>query len=133
VRGPQRCRLIGKCHVNGMKCKKEVSSSIITPIYPFPMLAGCVDAPRGYRCSRQESTLCHTSTRTASCRFRQSQKKNQGERSNIHWVFFVARKNMMQRHVGSHGRRTKKIRNKGEKQLKLMNPLILLLLIAILA
>jgi hypothetical protein len=30
---PQGCRLIGKCRVNGRKYVKEVSSSILTPIY----------------------------------------------------------------------------------------------------
>jgi hypothetical protein len=60
---------LDKCRVNGRKCKNEVSSSILTPIYPCPMLAGCVDAPGGYRGSRRESTPCHASTRTTSCRF----------------------------------------------------------------
>jgi hypothetical protein len=45
------------------------------PDLPVPMLAGSVDAPGGYICTRRESTPFHASTRTASCRFRQSQKK----------------------------------------------------------
>jgi len=53
----------------------EVSSLTLTPIYPCPMLVGCVDAHVGYRGSRRESAPCHVSTRTASFRFRQSQKK----------------------------------------------------------
>jgi hypothetical protein len=61
---PQGCRPTGKCRVNGRKYVKEVSSSILTPIYPCPMLVGCVDAPGGYSGSRRESTPCHASTRT---------------------------------------------------------------------
>jgi hypothetical protein len=38
----QGCRPIGKCRVNGRKYVKEVSSSILTPIYLCSMLAGCV-------------------------------------------------------------------------------------------
>jgi hypothetical protein len=37
-------------------CKKELSSLILTSIYPCSILAGCVDAPRGYGGSRGEST-----------------------------------------------------------------------------
>jgi hypothetical protein len=39
---PRGCRPIGKCGVNGRKYVKEVSSSILTPIYLCSMLAGCV-------------------------------------------------------------------------------------------
>jgi hypothetical protein len=39
---PQRCRPIDKCHVNGSKYVKEVSSSILTLIYLCSMLVGGV-------------------------------------------------------------------------------------------
>jgi hypothetical protein len=54
-------------------------------------------------------------------------------RDLIFIVFIVERMDMKQRHVGSHGRRSKKKQEQKEEKGKALNPLILLLLIAILA
>jgi hypothetical protein len=54
-------------------------------------------------------------------------------RGLIFTVFIVPRMDMKQKHTKSYGRRSKTSMKKRKKNVKLLNPLILLLLIAILA
>jgi hypothetical protein len=52
-------------------------------------------------------------------------------RDAIFIVFVLVIMDMKKRHVGLHGRRSKKIWNKMKKKVKLLNPIIILFLIAI--